>query len=72
MESTETKDTQAKPYEKIRQVFPKAYKKWTKDEDNELIGEYKKGMKIKEIAETHQRKKGAIHSRLKKLGLVQK
>jgi hypothetical protein len=31
-----------------------------------LINEYKKGLSIKEIAKIHQRKKGAIRSRLRK------
>jgi hypothetical protein len=56
--------------EKIRQKYPNAYRTWTKREDKELIDEYKRGIKINEIAEIHGRKRGAITSRLKKHGII--
>ena len=55
---------------RILDYFPRAYEKWTKNEYEALIEEYKKGMTIREIAEVHQRKRGAIKAKLKKLGLL--
>ena len=53
----------------IREKYPRAYEKWTDVEDLELSKNYQEGLSISELAERHQRKRGAIHSRLKKLGL---
>lgn len=62
----------AKPYafEKTRQKYPRAYEKWTSEEDAELVKRYREGLSVLQLAELHQRKGGAIHSRLVKLGLV--
>ena len=54
----------------VRREYPNAYKKWTKNEDQKLVQEYKNGRSISELADSHGRKKGAIRSRLKKLGLI--
>jgi len=61
-----------KPYnfEKIRQQYPRAYERWTGDEDIRLQDEYNKGLSIRQLSETFQRQPGAIRSRLQKLGLV--
>ncbi len=56
--------------EAIRQRFPKAYEKWGKSEDDELRREFREHIGIEQIAKLHNRKKGAIRSRLKKLGLL--
>jgi len=53
----------------IRQQFPSAYKKWTEREDMQLKEGYKKGKTINELSYIFRRKKGAIRSRLKKLGI---
>ena len=62
----------AKAYdiEEIRQKYPKAYMKWTKEEDDNLRNEYFKGKTIEELAMIFQRKPSAIRSRLQKLGLL--
>lgn len=62
--------SKAKAYgiDKIRQKYPKAYIKWTKDEDNALRNEYIRSKTIDELANIFQRKSGAIRSRIKKLG----
>lgn len=54
----------------VREEHPKAYTRWSRSEEEELISLYRKGTPIKEIAERLDRKRGGISSRLKKLGLV--
>ncbi|UCC43717.1 MAG: DUF433 domain-containing protein [Candidatus Zixiibacteriota bacterium] len=56
----------------IRKEFPKAFAPWTANEDNQLVGLFKKGEKLERIAEIHQRKPGAIRARLEKLGLIER
>ncbi len=55
----------------IREEHPKAYMKWTEEEEMQLITAFNAGMKPKAIAEQLGRKRGGITSRLKKLGLVE-
>ncbi|MGL5064697.1 MAG: hypothetical protein ACRC62_32340 [Microcoleus sp.] len=57
--------------EKIRQKYPRAYIKWSREEDESLKNEYASGQEISEIAKKFQRQPVAIRSRLQKLGLVQ-
>lgn len=45
--------------------------KWSLDEDELASDEYRAGSTIVEIAKRHQRTKGAIVSRLARLGLIQ-
>jgi len=67
-----TTQKQAKTYavEEIRQDYPKAYEKWTSEEDEALTEQFKKNVTISQLAKMHQRKIGAIRSRLRKLGLL--
>jgi hypothetical protein len=58
--------------EQIRHLPPKAYLPWTDEDDNLLERNFSEGKKIKELAEILKRKKGAITSRIKKLGLKEK
>ncbi len=62
------------PYEerlaKIRAKYPKAYEKWTEDEDNLLRQKFKEGANSQELSEFFERQPSAIRSRLVKLGLV--
>ena len=44
---------------------------WTEEEDRQLDEEYRSGMEFSEIAKIHTRTYGAIHSRLKKHGLIE-
>ena len=53
----------------IRQTHQRAYESWTKDEDMELKFNYQAGLTTTQLAEKHKRKRGAIYSRLRKLGL---
>lgn len=57
--------------EKIRQKYPRAYVKWTREEDEKLKNEYASGQQIGELAKKFQRQSGAIRSRLQKLGLIE-
>jgi ribosomal protein L32E len=59
-----------KAFEKIRELHPQAYQKWTAEEDKKLEKMYHKGVQIRELSETFGRKRGAITARLKKLGLT--
>lgn len=54
----------------MREKHPNAYRPWTKEEDTELAEAFHGGQKHSEIAKTFGRKRGAISSRLKKLGLI--
>jgi hypothetical protein len=72
-ESSEVKNnaTQSKAQnEKIRQKYPRAYVKWSRDEDENLKNEYASGQKIGELAIKFQRQPAVIRSRLQKLGLM--
>lgn len=66
----EKKKREAPDLEQIRRKHPKAYAKWTKDEDIRLRYLYTSGKTPRELADTFQRKASAIRSRLRKLGLV--
>jgi len=57
--------------EKIRQKYPRAYVKWSQDEDENLKKEYASCQQIGELAQRFQRQPSAIRSRLQKLGLIQ-
>jgi len=43
---------------------------WRGEEEARLVSEFDSGLSIAEIAENHKRTKGAIRSRLKKLGKI--
>lgn len=60
------------PYslETIRQQYPKAYEKWTSDEDTRLQDEYNKGLSVQQLSETFRRQPSAIRSHLLRLGLM--
>lgn len=52
-----------------RQSYKNAYKTWTKEEDQVLLEMFENNQPIATIGDHLGRKKGAIYSRLKKLGL---
>jgi hypothetical protein len=56
--------------EQMRQKHPKAYERWTSDEDEHLKAKYREGATIAELAVFFQRRDSAIRSRLAKLGLA--
>jgi len=53
----------------IRRDYPRAYQKWTPEEEAELKALTVRGNSIKELAAALHRQPGAIRSRLGKLGL---
>ncbi len=65
--------TKIKSYlvEEIRKTHQSAYKKWSEEEDAQLILGFRDGFVISELAIAHGRKEGGINSRLKKLGLIE-
>ncbi len=54
----------------IRRSYPKAYAKWTEQENEKLRTLLREGHSIGELAQIFQRKKGAIRSRLIKFRLL--
>jgi ATP-dependent exoDNAse (exonuclease V) alpha subunit len=56
--------------EKIREKHAQAYKKWTPEEEGQVIALFKSGLPIKEIAEETSRQPGGIRARLVKVGLM--
>lgn len=56
--------------DKIRNQFPKAYERWTEDEDGLLREKFKEGLTVDHLAGLFKRQPSAIKSRLLKLGLI--
>ncbi len=56
--------------EEIKSRYPRAWSKWSYEEDQKLIREFQSGMKVRECCETHGRARGGIISRLRKLELI--
>ncbi len=54
----------------IRKSYPRAYEKWTSEEETQLTELFRAGTEINHIAAELQRQPSAIRSRLGKLGLV--
>ncbi|MBP3495229.1 MAG: hypothetical protein J6K52_03395 [Clostridia bacterium] len=63
-------DNKLKYKEKLEKKHPQHGKKWTKEEDEQLLSEYKQGKTVKELSSIHQRGVGSIRSRLIKLGVL--
>ena len=63
--------TKAYTLDSIREIYANAYEKWSKEEDENLVAEFKEGKSIEEISVEFRRKYGAIRSRLRKLGLIE-
>jgi hypothetical protein len=56
----------------IRTRYPRAYERWTEDEDDLLNQKFAGKATIQELSEFFQRQPGAIRSRLRKLGFASK
>jgi len=54
----------------VRKEHPRAYEKWTEEEDARLRSMFGAGKDAAEMAAVLQRQRGAIRSRLRKLGLL--
>jgi superfamily I DNA/RNA helicase len=72
IQSTRTKAQKEKAYvvEEIRKEFKGAYLPWDRDADNELKQIIREGLNVREMAEHFGRTKGALESRIRKLGLA--
>ena len=57
--------------EKKRQTHPRAYEKWSIEEEERLNRLHGEGLSIQEIAEQLGRQPGAVRSRLLRLGILQ-
>jgi len=55
---------------KIKKRYPRAYEKWSAEEDNELRSLFARGISNTDAAEHFRRQPSAINSRLSKLGLI--
>ncbi len=58
-----------KPFAEIREKHPNAYRSWDKGQDEELSKLFSSGVAIPDLMKKFGRKRGAITSRLEKLGL---
>lgn len=58
-----------KSFTEIREKYPNAYRPWNKEQDEELKKLFTSGTKVADLMKTFGRKRGAITSRLEKLGL---
>ena len=56
-------------FDKIRQRHPRAYEKWSAEEDERLRAQYGQGRDVSELAELLGRQPSGIRARLIKLGL---
>ena len=57
-------------YEKKKRLENHAGKRWTLQEDSQLISEYNSGIHIRQMCRIHQRKIGGITSRLERLRCI--
>ena len=55
--------------QKQKEIYEKAYEKWTREEEHKLVEMRQSDSTIKALVETLKRNKGAIISRLRKLGI---
>ena len=55
----------------VRATHPRAWAPWPPEEDDDLRQEFASGTSVSRMAKAHERKPGAIRSRLKKLGLIE-
>lgn len=53
----------------VRREYPRAYEKWSDTEDEDVKRLFSEGKTVSDIAQRLQRQRGAITSRLDKLGL---
>ncbi|HDP99978.1 MAG TPA: DUF3276 family protein [bacterium] len=67
---SKSEDKKAYSVDVIRTEYPKAYAKWTEEDDDLFRRLHKEGKSINEIAQQLQRKEGAIRIRLIKKGLA--
>jgi len=71
VQESSAKEGEALSYmDKQKQTYAKAYAPWTEEDDNRLKQLYAEGRSVAELMEIFERNRGAIRSRLKKVGLL--
>jgi hypothetical protein len=69
--SSQSNVTQPSTYmTQVKEKFARAWQKWDKREDNQLIENFNNRMNLEDLTALHQRAAGGIVSRLKKLNLL--
>lgn len=66
---TNSDDDKSYSVDTIRQKHPKAYEKWSTEEDERLMRQSRIGLSIAELSAMFERGPGAIQSRLARLGI---
>jgi len=56
---------------KMKKQYPRAYERWSKEEERDLKDLYRKHLSINEVAAALQRQPGAISSRLARIRFVE-
>lgn len=64
----EPKRQRSANFAKIRRQYPRAYKDWDGEEDEQLRRELESSIPLIEIAHRHKRPRSAVKSRIKHLG----
>lgn len=59
------------PIAAIRRTHPRAYEKWTEEEEERLKKGFEEGLTTKELSRDLQRQQGGVEARLRRLGLLQ-
>ena len=70
LENDSAEDAKAYSVVEIRHDHPRAYEKWSAEEDGRLMELFRGGRSVAEIANILHRQAGAIRSRLTKLNLA--
>ena len=53
--------------QRIRERHPRAYMRWSEEEDEALMRAHREGLTIRELTELFERQRGGIRSRINKL-----
>lgn len=57
--------------DRIKSRYPKAYARWSEEEQEILAREFQAGNSVRELAELLNRQPGAVRIRLEKLGFIE-
>lgn len=63
--------TYSQRMDRVKLRYPKAYARWSEDEQELLQREFRAGNSVQALAELLNRQPGAVRIRLEKLGLVE-
>ena len=71
LQTTDNKQAPNSKLEKMREKHPNAYRPWSKDDDAKLTELFRASTKVSQLVKEFGRQRGAINSRLIRLGLVE-